>query len=403
MHAEASTVLTVSPARLYLRVAALCGLILFFEGYDIADVGYAIPSLVDAWKIPPSAFTGVLTAGNVGLMLGSLAAGLLGDRIGRKPVLITCVATFGLLSVLTAFVSTPLQLETMRFFTGTGLGGGLPLAVALASDFTPAKLRDQLVTLVAVPVPIGFTIGGILASRLVSVFGWPAIFMAGGILPLTLVPSLILFLPESAAWREKRKPRNLPAALLRDGLALNTALIWGINILSYLGIYFILLWMPAILHSSGVSPSRAILATSIYGIGVIASPLLTALFLHNVEMPRILSFFLAIGALCVLAIGLLVPRFGLLALLLCGVGIGGGCQAGINCLSALTYPPAIRSTGTGWAMGVGRIGTIAGPLLGGLLLHAGIQPQRLFLLASIPAFSSVLLMMLIGRYPRSIN
>jgi MFS transporter, AAHS family, 4-hydroxybenzoate transporter len=400
MDLDASTEFTAAPARLHLRVAALCGLILFFEGYDIADVGYAIPSLVDAWKTPPSAFTGVLTAGNVGLMLGSLGAGLLGDRIGRKPVLITCVATFSLLSALTAFVSTPLQLETIRFFTGTGLGGGLPLAVALASDFTPAKLRDQLVTLVAVPVPIGFTIGGILASRLVSLFGWPAIFVAGGILPLAVVPSLILFLPESAAWRETRKPRNLPAALFRDGLRLNTALLWGINILSYLGIYFILLWMPAILHSSGVSPSRAILATSIYGIGVIASPLLTALFLDHVEMPSILSFFLAIGALCVLAIGLFVPRFGLLGLLLCGVGIGGGCQAGINCLSALAYPPAIRSTGTGWAMGVGRIGTIAGPLLGGLLLHAGILPQRLFLLASLPAFSSVLLMMLIGRYLR---
>src|SRR5580704_8113847 len=127
--------------RLHLRVAWLCGVVLFLEGYDIAAVGYAVPSLVDAWRVAPSVFTQALTAGNVGLLLGSLCAGLLGDWRGRKPILIGCVAVIGVFSLLTAVAGSPLQLAGLRFLTGLGLGGGIPLAIALASDFAPPMAK----------------------------------------------------------------------------------------------------------------------------------------------------------------------------------------------------------------------------------------------------------------------
>lgn len=178
---QSEVTVAIPKVQLHLRVAWQCGLVLFLEGYDIAAVGYAIPSLVDAWKIEPSVFTKVLTAGNVGLMLGSLCAGLLGDRLGRKPILISCVVEFGVLSLLSAFVSSPSRLEGLRFLTGLGLGGALPLAVALASDFAPRMAQRRLVILMSMGVPIGFSIGGLLASWLVRFFGWPAIFVTGGI------------------------------------------------------------------------------------------------------------------------------------------------------------------------------------------------------------------------------
>ena len=398
MHAEASTAIAVTGERSHLRVAWLCGLVLFLEGYDIASVGYALPSLSDAWKIPPSAFTPVLTAGNVALMLGSLCAGLLGDRFARKSVLLSCVLIFGIFSAFSALASSPFQLEYLRFLTAFGLGGGLPMAIALASDFAPQTFQRQLVTLVSMAVPLGFTLGGLLASRLIATFAWPAIFVAGGMLPLVALPLLMAWLPQSVSLSSAPKMKHSPALLFQSGLATSTALLWAINAFSFLSIYFILLWLPAILHSTGVSTSQAILGTSVYGLGVIVSPPLTALFLNRLGMERVLALGLALGGLCVLAVGLLDPRFWLLLLLLAGVGIAGGCQAGINTLSALTYPPAIRSTGTGWALGAGRIGTIVGPLLGGLLLGRGISTHKIFVIVSVPMFSSSLLMLL---FPRS--
>lgn len=387
--------------RLHLRVAWLCGAVLFLEGYDIASVGYAVPSLVDVWKVHPQAFTLVLTAGNIGLLIGSLFAGLLGDRLGRKPVLIGCAIVFGFFSLCSAFAVSPLYLAALRFPTGLGLGGGIPLAVALTADVAPAETRGRLVILTCLGVGTGFTLGGLLASRLVGLFGWPAIFVSGGVLPLAIVPALWLWLPESLVLGEETHKRHLVAALFQHGLASTTVLLWAINLLSLLGFYFILQWTPAILHTTGISPSRAIMGTTMYAAGVIAGPLLIAPIVDRFGMERVLTCGLAFGALCVLSIGLFNPRFLLLSIIIFGAGIAGGCQAGINSLSGLAYPPAVRSTGAGWALGAGRIGTITGPLLGGLLLSLGFRPSNMFVTAAIPGLLATFLMAILGRARRS--
>jgi AAHS family 4-hydroxybenzoate transporter-like MFS transporter len=353
------------------------------------------------WKVHPQAFTPVLTAGNVGLLLGSLFAGLLGDRLGRKPILIGCAVVFGLFSLISAFAASPLYLAALRFPTGLGLGGGIPLAVALTADFAPAETRGRLVILTCLGVGTGFTLGGLLASCLVGLFGWPAIFVTGGLLPLAIVPALWLWLPESPVLREETHQRHLVSALFQRGLVSTTILLWAINLLSLLGFYFILQWTPAILHSTGIAPARAILGTTMYAAGVIAGPLLIAPIVDRFGMERVLTCGLAFGALCVLSIGLFNPRFWLLSIIIFGAGIAGGCQAGINSLSGLAYPPAIRSTGAGWALGAGRIGTITGPLLGGLLLSLGFRPNNMFVVAAIPGFFATLLMAILGRLHRS--
>jgi len=149
-----------------------------------------------------------------------------------------------------------------------------------------------------------------------------------------------------------------------------------------------------------VSSSRAILGTTIYGLGVAASPVLTAFVAERFGLERVLTWGLTIGAVCLLLIGLLEPQFSLLLLLLCGAGIGGGCQGGINSLSALTYPHPVRSTGAGWALGVGRIGTMAGPLLGGLLLGFGVRTQSIFIAASTAVFGAAALMAILASLRR---
>lgn len=196
MHADALASIAAPETRIHVRVAWLCGLVLLFEGYDIAALGYAIPSLVDAWRGAPAAFTQVLTAGNVGMLFGCVVAGWLGDRVGRKPVLISCIVAFGVFSLLSASVGSASQLGVLRFLTGMGLGGGLPTAVAPAAEFAPRTSQARLLMLMIVGVPIGFSLGGFLASYLVRLYGWPAIFIAGGALPLVVAPLLAFWLPE---------------------------------------------------------------------------------------------------------------------------------------------------------------------------------------------------------------
>ena len=204
MHAIQAPAISASATR--FRVACLCAVVLLVEGYDIAAVGYVLPLLVDAWRVPPAAFTSALAAGNIGLFLGSLIAGLLGDRLGRKPVMIVCVSAFGVLSLVSALVQSPTQLAVARFLTGLGLGGGIPLAIALASDFAPAIARGRFVLLASLGIPIGFALAGLLAGRLIGAFGWPALFVAGGAAPLLLSPALLLGLPESTAFRAAPPP-----------------------------------------------------------------------------------------------------------------------------------------------------------------------------------------------------
>jgi MFS transporter, AAHS family, 4-hydroxybenzoate transporter len=215
MRTRELTAVAEPPARrVHQRVAWLCGAVLFLEGYDVAAAGNAIPSLVDAWKLRPALLTPALTAGNIGLLLGLLGVGLLGDRLRRRPLIICCVLEFGFFTLLSALVQSPLQLASLRFLTGLGLGGTLPLAMAIAADFAPRRSQGGFVILTNVGVPIGVTFGGLLASQLVRAFGWPAIFVAAGVLPIAVAPLLVL-LPDGMAQRpeEAQNLRTVPDRL----------------------------------------------------------------------------------------------------------------------------------------------------------------------------------------------
>ena len=375
--------------RLHIRVAILCFLVLFLEGYDITAISFAIPSLTGAWHVSPPQFTTPLTAGSFGLLCGALIAGLLGDRLGRKPVLIGCTFLFGLFSLLTAFSTGLTSLSILRFATGLGLGGGIPLAIALATDYAPIASPRRLVILMSSGVSVGNTMGGFIASYCVRSFGWPAIFVVGGLLPILLTPILLAMMPESQVLQSARQHVQPPSpiALFRHGLALRTSVLWLVNLFNLVGNYFIIFWLPAMLHTQGLSPSSAILATTMYALGSILGALITAPIVDRLGVERVLAVMLTLGASCVLVVGLIPLSFMALCIVICGAGIGiGGCQHGINSVSGALYPPGIRSTGTGWALGVGRLGQIGGPLVGGLLLGLGWAPADIFLAAAGPAF-----------------
>jgi MFS transporter, AAHS family, 4-hydroxybenzoate transporter len=383
-----------------VRVGWLCAVVLVLEGYDIAAAGYAVPALVDAWRLPAAAFTQALAAGNIGIVLGSLIGGPLGDRLGRRPVLVGCVVLFGVFSLLSTLAASPSQLAALRLGTGLGLGGGLPMAIALASDFAPTGASGRFVMMTAIGVPIGFAGGGLLASKLLGAFGWPAIFAVGGVAPLAFAPLVTVLLSDSSALLVGVRNRGSMAPLFTDGRAASTLLIWAIGWLSTLASYLVLLWTPAVLHDAGAKPSQAAVATSLYALGLIGGILTMAPIVDRLGMKRVLTFGLALGAFGAFTTGLLGAPLWALSALIFVAGFGGGSQAGINALSGLIYPARMRATGVGWSLGVARLGAVAGPLIGGLMLVRGYQGNSIFVTAAVAMASAALLMTALAQCGR---
>lgn len=375
-----------------IRVAWLCATVLLLEGYDISAMGYAVPALVEAWRLPPTAFTDALVAGNVGFLLGSLAAGSLGDQLGRKPVLIACLIILGTSSLATALAASPVRLAELRLFTGIGLGGGIPMAIALAADFAPQSAPGRLVIATIAAVPVGLAAGGLSAGAVISSLGWRGIFLIGGAAPLIASPLLALLLPASAALRPHALRGSRIGLLFEGQWRTTTLLVWAISFLSLLTTYLILLWTPAVLHAAGATPFQAALAASVYSIGLIVGTLFQAAVVDRLGIERVLTFCLALATLTLLAIGQLDPPSWSLVLLLLGAGLGGSSQGGINALCALIYPPPARASGAGWAIGLGRLGAIGGPLLGGLVLGRGFGGSQIFTLAAMSACGATVLM-----------
>ena len=184
---------------LQLRVAALCTLVQICDGYDVNSIGVSVPSLTHAWNLPGPAFTVAFLWSSIGIMVGALSAGPIGDRVGRKPLLLASLTIFGLASLLSAFAGSLLLLSILRFFTGLGIGGGFPGAATLTGDYAPQRLRATMIMATFTGAPIGGFVCGQLAGVLLPTLGWPSIFVVGGVVPLLMVLALALWLPNRPA------------------------------------------------------------------------------------------------------------------------------------------------------------------------------------------------------------
>lgn len=382
-----------------IRTTILCGCVVVVEGYDLSVLGYVVPRLVDAWGVPAAAFTAALTAGNVGMFVGAIACGWLGDRVGRKPVLIACVGAFGAASLLTAFVVSTEQLAWARLATGIGLGGGIPACIALVSDASAANRQGRLVIIMITGVVVGNLLAGVVSASMLDTYGWPSVFVVGGVAPLVLLPVIAMLLPESGKLLAIRAARRLAgvrttrASLLgRDFLVL-TLLLWSINFLNLLTIYFVNSWLPSIFRAMGATTESAILATSMFHVGAIIAAFVSGSLVGRFGIERVLAWMLLFGAGCLFATGVGNFTVTTLGMFVLGFGFGtNGSQLGISALPGAIYPPEIRSTGAGWATGVGRLGNISGAVLGGVLLSLGWSSREMLLaLSAAPLVSSMLI------------
>jgi AAHS family 4-hydroxybenzoate transporter-like MFS transporter len=397
---------------LQLRVVLLCALVQAFDGFDLGTIGMAAPSLSKAWGVAPPLFTTAFVMSSVGILVGALLSGPLGDRFGRKPLLIISVAFIGIFSVASAFEWSIPSITMMRFMTGLGIGGAMPVTVALTSDYSPIQRRGTLIMLMFCGNTLGGFLGGQLVAQILPIFGWQSIFFAGGLPPLLLIPFLVMFLPESPRFliahradapetqdilrRLNVRPQvaaskmvdvakgNPVQQLFTGGLAVSTILLWIAFFANLLNMYLFGYWMPTVLTLSGFRPENAIFYASMFQLGGILSTALLGPMIDKFGAPRVLACSFSSGVVFVLIIGLYTLPAPWIMIPILGAGAAMiGSQLGANAMAAGLYPARIRSTGVGWALGIGRLGGIAGPALGGSLLAFGCGPALIAAVATV--------------------
>jgi MFS transporter, AAHS family, 4-hydroxybenzoate transporter len=298
----------------------------------------------------------------------------------------------------------------LRFFTGIGIGGGFSGAAALTGDYTPHRLRATMIMATFTGAPLGGFLGGQIVALLLAELGWRMIFVLGGVLPLALLPVLVLWLPESPrflAARQNLSPRN--AALLRRldiasarsdtvdvaqsnpirmlfgrDYALQTVLLWIIFFCSLLNLFLFAYWMPTVLNLIGMSPAQAVFAASLRDLGAIFAVLYLGLAIDRIGPERALALHYAAGAAFIAVIALFALPYAIFCVIifLAGMTIIGS-QIGVNGACGKLYPARMRTSGIGWALGIGRLGGIVAPVLGGYLLAVGLPPMHIFLVGCL--------------------
>jgi MFS transporter, AAHS family, 4-hydroxybenzoate transporter len=405
-----------------IKLLLTCAAVLFLDGFDTQAIGYVAPALAKEWGLTKAALGPVFSAGLFGLMIGALLFGPLADRIGRKKIIIFSTLAFGIGTLLTAFINDVNTLLLIRFLTGLGLGGAMPNAVAMTSEFSPHRRRATMVMIMFCGFSIGAALGGLLAAALIPQFGWRSVFAAGGAAPLLLVPILALRLPESVRFLALTGTANARVAellamigpkagfapatefvvhepgltgmpvlhLFRDRRMLPTLLLWVVFFMSLLDLYFLSNWLPTVLNDLGASISSAAVIGSMLQVGGVVGTFALGSVIDRFSFRALaLVYFAAVFA--VGAIGQLGHSVALvtMAIFAAGFCIVGG-QIAANALAAGFYPTSVRSTGVGWALGIGRVGSIVGPLVGGALMTAKWSTGSVFMAAAIAAFCAAL-------------
>ncbi len=399
------------------RVFGLCFLVAIFDGFDTQAIAFTGPAILQAFSLGPGALAPILTAGILGMVLGAMTLGLVGDKIGRRPAILGAVAIFGVATLATAFAQTTTQILILRLIAGLGMGGATPVILSLAAEYGPAKKRGTIMTTVLLGLPAGAILGGLLAAKMLPVIGWQGIFIVGGAVPLALLVILFVALPESLYYLAARKTsasnikiktiisritgtiqpteatftvpqeqevKTSVFSLFAKGLARNTIGIWLVYLFNWVAWFMFLSWLPTVLKASGLpavdAPMGSVAVNAVFVI--CALPLASILPKVNIRMLLLVMFAFGIA----LSVGLANSgtNWAWVFTLAAAGGLGiGGQQIVLNYLVAETYPTALRATATGWAIGLGRMGAIIGSASGGWFLEQG-GPSGYYLALSGP-------------------
>lgn len=398
-------------------VVALCGLVLFIDGFDTQAMSYILPLLAKEWAIPVNMMGTIFSSTLVGLMVGYLVLSPLSDKFGHRRVILASTFFFGLCTLLTVMATNVPELLVLRFFTGLGLGAAAPGAIALTGEYSPKRLRASFVLAIYCGFSLGFVAAGFAAGLLLPRFGWHSLLWVGGVAPIVLSVLLFFALPESLAFLARRKEdferlratlgridpllaanckmasadaqgnakRAAITSLFKNNRTIGTVLLWLVFFLNLAAFYFMQSWLPTILGKLDYPMQTIVWMTSLSTVGGIA-----AAFVVGPSMDRI-GPYITLGVLYLCGAVFMAftaaslssaPLVLTIAVFFGGFCVSGGQKSAIA-LAAIFYPTEMRSTGLGWALGIGRLGGIAGPAVAGILFGAHWLPAHLFYLAAL--------------------
>ena len=412
------------------QIVAMCGFVMFLDGFDTQAISYMAPLIAREWNLAPAILGPIFSSALAGLMVGYLVLAPLSDRLGHRRMLLASTVTFALLTLLTILAGSATELMVLRFLTGVGLGAAIPSAVALASEYTPRRVRASFVLAIYCGFSLGFVAAGLAAASLIPSYGWRSLLWVGSIVPLVLAIVLFVWLPESldflvrsgASHRQiwsllcrvdprlatapeppgyttdRENGRTTVGGLVHGGRRAGTVLLWFVFIINLAEFYALQSWLPTVLTNLNYSISTVALATSLTTTGGIVAAFIVGPAMDRIGYYAPLGVVYVAGAIFVALTGVVLagPEWALLATTFCaGFSVSGG-QKSLIALSAVFYPAPVRSTGVGWALGIGRIGGIGGPLLFGLLLGRHFTPASVFYMASTPMLLAAGAIMVMG-------
>ena len=375
------------------------------DGFDGQMIGYAIPMIMKEWGVTRATFSIAVASGLVGMAVGSLSAGVLADKFGRKPVLVTSVFLFGTSTMLIGFAPDVTTIAMIRFFAGLGIGAALPAATTLTAEFIPFRHRTMAVTTAIVCYPLGGMLAGLAAGQILPVHGWRTFFFIGGALPIAYALFLVFMLRESpkylarqsSRWEELRSlmtrmshevahikeftdgvienaKRGSIADLFRHGRASDTVWLWISFFMTQLSIYTAFSWLPTMLTTEGLSPALAGMGLTAYNFGGVIGAVLCALAINRFGSRWPMTFWAAMSAITAFALKIVSITMDTNTFLW-GLGFHGLFVTALQCalfaLCAHMYPTLIRTTGAASAMAFGRVGAFVSSFAGAAMITAG--------------------------------
>lgn len=402
-------------------------LIIIFDGYDLVIYGVVLPLLMDQWQLSPVTAGALGSAALVGMMLGAMTFGTLSDRLGRKKMIVACVILFSVVTVINGFATTPWQFGILRFLAGLGIGGVMPNVVALMTEYSPKRSRS---TLVAVMFS-GYAVGGMMSAGLgiwiVPTYGWQVMFYLA-VVPLLMLPLIIKYLPDSVSFllRQGREDEvreilqameptqtlspsdtlSLPSAkgskapvleLFKEGRVLSTVMFWTAFFMCLLMVYALGSWLPKLMSMAGYALSSSLMFLMVLNVGAIVGAIGGGWLADRFHPRPVLVVFFVLAAISLSLLGFESPMWVLYALVAVAGATTIGSQILLYAYVAQYYPTAIRSTGLGWASGIGRNGAIVGPLLGGTLLALALPHHLNFVAFAVPGVIAALAVFNVGR------
>lgn len=380
-------------------VLALCFLLIMVDGYDLVTMGVTLPTIISETKMDPAVAGLITSCALFGMMFGAIFLGAFADRIGRVKTIVLCVFVFSTFTALTGFAKGPNTFAMLRFIAGLGLGGVIPCITSAITEYSPKRLRSRMMTLMLAGYPLGGVLVALLGKHFLEAFGWQFVFFVA-VAPIVLIPVILKSMPESAAILQKRGDANglrevarridpslsisdlnevhVPAQshhakapvvrLFQEGRGLSTVMLWIGYFSGLFMLYALNSWLTKLMAMAGYSLGSALTFLMLMNCGSIAGSLLGGWLSDRIGLKRVMPVMLVCGSVATVMLAQQLPLDWLFVVIFIVGATASGAQGLANAYAAQFYPVEIRSTGMGMALGMGRIGGIAAPIIIGLLI-----------------------------------